>query len=237
MNDLITSVAKERMLPVSADFIDYPNAQFENQLHRLSIYFTKFILDAFVLVTHWSLCNLATCKKGDSTFLSEKIRLSLALKSLFPLEWLQIAEQSPTFHLKLHRVIERYRFTLSEASVKRIHKIVEFLCFEIIESTVIRADLKPMYKLTIGDMQHAIELDPILKQIFYRHNVFLVTHFPSHEKIQFDETTFQMSLKASRYLRIYIEEMIREVIRQRENEGEVTLHDVEHYFKMNTSVQ
>lgn len=233
MNDLIISIAKERLLPVSSEVIDYPNAQTENQMHRLSVYVTKIILDAFLNVTHWALCNITHASKRDPTFLSEDIRLSLALKNLFPLEWLEYAEQSPAFYLKLQRVIERYRFTLKEATVKRIHRIVEFLCFEIIESAVLWGNCKPMSELTPEDLQSAIDADPILKHIIYRHNLYLVIDYPSNERVQISSSELDLSLKATRLLRTYAEEMIREVIRSREHEDRLTLRDVDSYFKIN----
>jgi hypothetical protein len=231
MNDLILSVVKERLLPLTSDFIDYPNAQFESQLHRLSTYITKAILDAFVTVTHWSLCNAS---KQNMHSITEESRLSIALKSIFPLEWLKIAETSPTYHLRLNKVIQRYRFSLHDPSVQRIHKIVEFLCFEIIESTVIHSGFKPMFQLTGDDLQVAIRKDAILHEILTRHSIFLVPRPPSTAWIQFPDPdpNVRISIKGYRLLRVYVEELIREVFRRRSNEYALTLEDVDSYFKI-----
>jgi hypothetical protein len=231
MNDLILSVVKERLLPLTSDFIDYPNAQFESQLHRLSTFVTKSILDAFVTVTHWSLCNAS---KQNAHSITEESRLSIALKSIFPLEWLQIAETSPAYHLRLHKIIQRYRFALNESSVKRIHQIVEFLCFEIIESSVIHSGFKPMFQLTADDVGLAIQRDALLHEIITRHNIFLVSRAPSVTWIEFPDppADVHISIKGYRLLRVYIEELIREVFRRRTSEYELTLEDVESYFKI-----
>lgn len=231
MNDLILSVVKERLLPLTSDFIDYPNAQFESQLHRLSVYVTKSILDAFVMVTHWSLCNAS---KQNVHTITEHSRMSLALKSIFPLSWLALAETSPAYHLRLHKIIQRYRFTLSDATVTRVHKIVEFLCFELIESAVIHSGFKPMFQLTGDDLALAIHKDNALHEIITRHNIFLVPRPPSVAWIEFppSEPSVQISIKGFRLLRVYAEELIREVFRRRRSEYEVTLEDVESYFKI-----
>jgi hypothetical protein len=231
MNELILSVVKERLLPLTSDFIDYPNAQFESQLHRLSIFIAKSILDAFVAITHWSLYNAS---KQNAHSITEESRLSMALKSIFPLEWLRIAETSPSYHLRLHKVIQRYRFALNESSVKRIHTIVEFLCFEIIESAVIHSGFKPMFQLTGDDLALAICRDAMLHEIVTRHNIFLVPRPPSVTWIEFPDPSadVQISIKGYRLLRVYVEELIREVFRRRSSEYELTLNDVDAYFKI-----
>lgn len=238
MNDLIISIVKERILPASSEIIDFPSVQVETQLHRFATYITKIILDEFVMVTHWSLCNVTQQSKRDPSFLPEESRLTLALQTLFPIAWLKIAEQSPSHHLKLQRVIERYRFTLSEASIRRIHKIVEFLCFEIIETTVLLSGCKLMQELNSEDLQYAVEYDPVLKHIVYRHNIYFVTRYPSSDNVVFDvDSDLRISLKGARLLRVYVEEMIHECIRNREGQAELTIRDVDMYFKMSPSME
>lgn len=239
MNDLILSVVKERLLPLTSDFIDYPNAQFESQLHRLSVFVTKSILDAFVTVTHWSLCNAS---KQNTHTITEETRMTMALKSVFPRAWLAIAETSPAYHLRLHKIIQRYRFALAENTVRRIHKIVEFLCFELIESTVIHSGFKPMFQMTGDDLSLAIRKDSMLHEIITRHNIFLVPRPPSVCWIEFpqpqtDSTgrSVHISIKGYRLLRVYVEELIREVFRRRNNEYVVTLEDVDAYFKIHSA--
>jgi hypothetical protein len=232
MNDLIISVAKERLLPLTSELIDYPSSQFENQLHRIAVYFTKSILDSFVLVTHWSLCNAS---KQNCHTITEESRMSLALKSMFPIEWLKVAQTSPTYYIKMHKVIERYRFTLLEPTIHRIHQVVEFLCFELIETAVLTSGLKPMYQLGSLDLQVAVNRDPVLKEIFARHHIYgLGARTPSATKITFDFTgncSPAISIKAFRLLRVYIEELIRDVYDHRENSNELTVRDVQSYFK------
>lgn len=232
MNDLIISIAKERLLPLTSDFIDFPSSQLENQLYRIAVYFTKSILDSFVMVTHWSLCNAS---KQNCHSITEESRLSLALKSTFPIEWLAVAETAPTYYLKMHRVIERYRFALNEATIQRIHRIVEFLCFELIESAVLYSGLKPMCQLGTQDLCVAVTRDPVLQDIFARHRIYgLGARPPSLMKIAFHITGDRLpavSIKAYRLLRVYVEEIIRDVYRRRERVDVLAARDVRTYFK------
>lgn len=230
MNDLILFVVKERVLPLTSDFIDYPSRTFESQLHHISHFLAKSILDQFVRVTHWSLCN-ASAKNQHC--ITEHSRLTLALQNTFPLDWLTIAEKSPTHHLHLQRVIQRYRFSLQEASIRRIHAIVEFFCFELIESAVILSNFKPMHQLGAADLQFALDRDPVLKKIVTQHQIVIVPRVPMTQWISFAPLpgTMRISNKGYRLLRTYIEELIREVIRARRNPSLLTLTDIHDYFK------
>jgi len=230
MNDLIVSVVKERILPLTSDFIDYPSAPFETHLYHISTHLTKSILDNFVLVTHWSLCN-ASVKNTHS--ITEESRMTLALQNTFPHDWLAIAEKSPTYHLHLQRIIQRYRFTLHETSIQRIHRIVEFFCFELIESTVIHAAFKPMFQLTVSDLERAVERDPVFSTVLHRHRIFFISRCPSTALITFVNfpSSVQVSIKGLRLLRVFVEELIRQVFQHRRHESTLTYADIHDYFK------
>jgi hypothetical protein len=159
--------------------------------------------------------------------------LTLALQNTFPLDWLNIAETSPTHHLHLQRVIQRYRFTLQEASIRRIHAIVEFFCFELIESAVILSAFKPMHQLGAADLHVALDRDPVLKNILTQHQIVIVPRVPMTQWISFAPFPGEMhvSNKGYRLLRTYIEELVRGVIRSRRDSALLTVSDVYDYFK------
>lgn len=218
MNDLIISVAKERILPLSQNIIDYPNEQFESQMYKLALYITKSILDHYSLICNWSFV------------VTEQSKLTLALKTVFPREWLRVADQSPHFHLELQKVIEPYKLGLREESVKRIHRIVEFLCYEVIETATIYSNFRKVSELCPGDIQHAIDGDSVLRQILTQNNIYITQGIQLNHSV-LEITGVEISNKALRLLRIYVEELIKETLDNRQNFDVLTLDDLERYFK------
>jgi hypothetical protein len=218
MNNLIISIAKERILPLTHNFIDYPNEQFESQMHKLSTYMTKSILDAYVVIDSWSFA------------ITEQSKLTLALKTVFPNDWLSIAEKSPSYHLQLQKMIHSYSINLSEESIQRIHKVVEFLCYEIIENTVIYSNFRKVSELGSEHIQNGIDGDAVLKKIVNQNNIHVTTKIQlNHNELVF--TGINVSNKAHRLMRLYIEEMVHTILDGRQHYDTLTLHDVERYFK------
>lgn len=218
MNDLIISVAKERILPISSHFIDYPNEQFEAQLHRISTYITKAILDVYTVICNWPFT------------VTEQSKLTLALKTVFPADWLQIAEQSPSFHLELHKTINQYNLKLDPSSIERIHKVVEFLCYELIETTVIYSNFRRISELTLGNLQFGIDGDAVLKKILTQNNIYVTDQIQlNHSMLEI--TGIEISNKANRLLRVYIEELVSGVLEIRQNFDVLLVDDLERYFK------
>lgn len=218
MNDLIIAVAKERILPLSAQFIDYPNEQFESQLYKIATYITRAILDTYVVISSWSF------------IVTEQSKLTLALKTVFPREWLQIADTSPFFHLQLHKVIHQYKFTLSPESIQRIHRVVEFLCYELIETTVIYSNFRRISELEPENLQIAIDGDSVLKQILVQNNIHVTGGIRlNHNMLEI--TGVEVSNKAQRLLRVYIEELVQGVLENRQNFDVLVQDDLERYFK------
>ena len=165
--------------------------------------------------------------------------MTLALQSTFPLDWLAIAEKSPPYHLHLQRVVQRYRFTLHETTIQRIHRIVEFFCFELIESTVIHAAFKPMCQLTVGDLERAVDRDPVFSTVLRRHRIFFIPRCPSTAFIRFLQlpSTVQISIKGQRLLRVFLEELIRQVFQHRRDPSTLTYADIHDYFKHHRPLQ
>lgn len=218
MNDLIISIAKERILPISSNFIDYPNEQFEAQLHRISTYITKAILDVYTVICNWPFT------------VTEQSKLTLALKTVFPVEWLQVAEQSPTFHLQLHKTINQYNLKLDSSSVVRIHKVVEFLCYELIETTVIYSNFRRISELTLENLQFGIDGDIVLKKIMTQNHIYVTDQIQlNHNMLEI--TGIEISNKANRLLRVYIEELVKGVLESRQNFDVLLMDDLERYFK------
>jgi hypothetical protein len=218
MNNLIISIAKERILPLTHNFIDYPNEQFESQLHKLSTYMVKAILDVYVVIDSWSFA------------ITEQSKLTLALKTVFPNDWLTIAETSPSCHLQLQKMIHSYSINLSEASIQRIHKIIEFLCYEIIENTVIYSNFRKVSELGPEHIQNGIDGDAILKKIIRQNNIHVTSKIQlNHTDLVF--TGIDVSNKAHRLMRLYIEEMVNSILEGRQHYDTLTLQDVERYFK------
>jgi hypothetical protein len=218
MNDLIISIAKERILPISSNFIDYPNEQFEAQLHRISTYITKAILDVYTVICNWPFT------------VTEQSKLTLALKTVFPVEWLQVAEQSPTFHLQLHKTINQYSLKLDSSSVVRIHKVVEFLCYELIETTVIYSNFRRISELTLENLQFGIDGDIVLKKIMTQNHIYVTDQIQLNHNM-LDITGIEISNKANRLLRVYIEELVKGVLESRQNFDVLLMDDLERYFK------
>jgi hypothetical protein len=218
MNDLIISIAKERILPISVNFIDYPNEQFEAQLHRVSTYITKAILDTYIAISNWPF------------IITEQSKVTLALKTVFPVDWLYVAEQSPAFHLQLHKTINDYDLKLGTGTVERIHKVVEFLCYELIETTVIYSNFRKISELSLENLQHAIDGDPVLKKIMSQNNIHVTDQIQiNHNMLEI--TGLEISNKANRLLRVYIEELVKGVLDIRQNFDVLLMDDLERYFK------
>ena len=219
MNDLIISIAKERILPISSNFIDYPNEQFEAQLYRLSIYITKAILDAYTVISNWPFV------------ITEQSILTLALKTIFPIDWLEVADQSPSVHLNLEKTINQYvHLKLNSSSTERIHKVVEFLCYELIETTVIYSNFQKLTELNVRNLQIGIDGDPVLKRIITQNNIY-VTDDIQLKNTMLEITGIEISNKASRMLRVYVEELVKGVLEGRQNFDVLLIEDLERYFR------
>lgn len=221
MNDLFISVAKERILPISAEIIDYPQEYTENQLYKLAVYVTQNIMNLYIIINTWN----------DTDF-PENIRLDIALEILFPKEWLVIADTSPNFHLKLTKIIDQYKTNISEEGKTRIHKIVEFLCYEIIETMVITSGFIKMFDLTPDYITKAIESDPILQKIIKNNNIYIVENIPNYNTISIEDIT--MSNKCNKLLRIYVQKMLENLFGNLEEKKQtnLTIEDVKKFFNL-----
>jgi hypothetical protein len=216
MNDLIVSIAKERLLPTQVGVIDYPNANLENQLYHMTLFLTRDILETYIQLSHLKY--------------SEQITLELTLMHHFPTEWLKIAKQSPNHHIRIQKIVALYEVELPDDIITQIQRVIEFLLFEIIETSVIRSNFQPLASLIPRWLNVGIRSDPILKNIIYnRHKIVLVSSLKTKSNmLQIHSLPF--SNKAQRLLRAFIEEYVRRIIRSRSNPENLTLEDVRKYF-------
>jgi len=227
MNDLIISIAKERMLPLAMDLIDYPNEHTETQLYRMVVYLTRSILDAYILVSNWSACD---APKDTFAPYTEETCLSLAFKSVFPPHWIAIAETSPHFHLNVHKIIRRYDLQLSDESVARIHQVVEFFAYELIESAFLHANLIRMHAFLPEHLHLALQHDSILRQVLLSQNIHLVRHLQLNASM-ISVSHLSISNRGLRILRAYIEELVRAILDGRVSEHALTLDDLNRFFE------
>lgn len=215
MNELIISVGRERMVPVRLGLIDYPNEQFENQLYRIAVFVAQSILDSYSLFLPWN------CDEEDT--------LSLALKHNFPQDWLDIALLSPNFHFKLKKIITSYRFNLTDLSVQIIQQVVEFLCYEIIETAVILSNFQSISDISAIWIKNAIESDLTLSRIVKKQRITIVNHprlCPGIITIE----NIDLSNKAMRLLRIFVEEFIMRIVDSRSQNNRLRIEDIQKYF-------
>lgn len=199
MNNLIISIAKERILPVS-NTIDLPNQSTENQLYRMSIFLTQCILD----IIKSPLNNISTNPIFLKRELSNDEKLNRALYSIFPSDWLSYALISPSYHINVSKIIDKYNLNLSEDSVKKIHQVIEFFCYELIETSVLISPYEKISQLYPYDVIRAIEYDKIFNDILYEQNIFIIDNIiikPSDIII----SDLKISRKGMRLIRIFIE--------------------------------
>lgn len=215
MNDLIVAVAKERILPGQIGVIDYPNPNLETQFYRIAAFITQDILDTYQQFIPWGF--------------SQDITLDLALRQNFPKEWLDVAVTSPNFYIQLRKIIVPYRLNLMEDTVTQLQKVVEFLCYEIIETTAVRSNFQTLASLSPKWIKLGVDYDPVLKSIIQQHQIIIVNHNKVNSN-HFQVYGIQMSIKALKLLRIFIEEYVNRIFQKRSCSSALTIQDVEKYF-------
>lgn len=221
MNDLILTIAKDRILPVNSAIIDFPNESFVNQLYRLIWYITDNIIR-----------SLNSIELSNITL---ETKLGIVLYSMFPLDWLEIAEQSPNDYIDVKKLYKTNLMSLNEEDYKRINRILEFLCFEIIETTVlwnIENDLDiNLFETTPRYILNAIEQDPVLKQIVKKQRIYMIESNQIPDiKIS---TDLNLSNKSHRLVKIFINQLIEEIIGNRKHENLLTLEDIDNVLGFN----
>lgn len=214
MNELIISVARERLLPVRPGLVEIPNEPFENMMYRIACFITQDIVDSYILFTPWD------CP--------EDTKLELALRKNFPPEWLSIALQSPNVHIKLNNIISSYKLKLSESSIKKIQSVVEFLCYEIIETTILKSNFLPVSVIPCRWIRRGIESDQVLYSIIKQHKLILPEPRNANS-LTLSLDGIELSNKAMKLMKIFIEEFVLKIIRSIRSDH-ITGDDVLKYF-------
>lgn len=210
MNDLIDSIAKERILPVTTDTIDIPNNAIYSQLTKFSNYVTDMIITYYQIQTKLNLSN--------------EEKLDLAFDLVFPSKWLEIAKHCVAFHLDMTDCIKK-RIDIDPSLIVKINNIVEFLCFEIIETAVLLSDIIYISDLAPLHLLKAIDCDYFLSKIIYSCGIYITCS--NIIPINYLEINgIDMSNKSHKILRLFIEIIIKKIIFHRGNESIITIRDV-----------
>lgn len=206
MNELIAST-KDYLLPNTPGIIDYPNDNTESQLYRLAITVTRNIIDAYIRVKHWLENNKA---------ISEESILIHALKNCFPEDWLAVAMKSNNHYLKtVPPFLNFYNLSLTKESIVMINRIVEFLCYEIIESALIEAKFCAISELSPRHLLKAVKNDPVLDHIIQQNQIYIIGHCrlsPNYLEMS-DEWRSRLSSKAIKLILIYVEQRVKDLLK------------------------
>lgn len=215
MNDLILTIAKDRILPVNSNIIDFPNESFVNQLYRLIWYITDNIIR-----------SLNSLELSNITL---QTKLLVVLYSMFPLDWLEIAKTSPNDYIDIKKLYKTNLNDLTEEDCNLLNRILEFLCFEIIETTIlcnIENDIDiNLFETTPRYILTGIEQDPVLKQIVKNQRIYMIDSNQIPDiKIS---TDLRLSNKSHRLVKIFINQLLEDIIENRKHENLLTLEDID----------
>lgn len=218
MNNLLISIAKERLLPTVSGVIDYPIEYVESQLYRLSIFILSNILNSFILIP-------------KTVNISQKDKVDLILSQNFPEEWLKVALTSTHHYLNFSKTTSQFDLNIEEELMEKIYAVVEFLCYEIIETSVIKSNYKLLMDITPNDILNGIHSDTVLTNIMQQHNIIITDYvlIPPHIVRLNNIAISNQSLKM---IRVYIEEIIKRVYTSRKNKKRLTVEDVKNYFNI-----
>ena len=220
MNELMASI-KDYILPNCPGIIDFPCEQAESQLYRLALIVTRNILDTYSLICRWfPSCNEKTC-------------LELALIRFFPQHWLNITMQSNNHYLNVvSSLLDFYKLQLSDESQLRINTIVEYLCYEIIETAIIESEFIPISGVNTQFLIDAIQHDSVLRDIIQKHEIFIVNHSRINTNVLTPPEDLQdkISVKALKLIILYIRLRIKLVFENVTNPNQITPEFIESKF-------
>jgi hypothetical protein len=147
--------------------------------------------------------------------ITNQSKLELVLYAMFPKDWLALAEHSPNSYIDISKTITDYESShknkLNDEQTKKISKILEFLCYEIIELTtlyIIEEDLNlHLYEFSPKHILKAIELDPVLNGIIKRQQIYMIdsTQIPDIRL----KTSLNLSHKSDKLIRIYLSILLK----------------------------
>ena len=223
MNELIAST-KDYLLSSTPGIIDYPNEHTESQLYRLASAIIRNILNSYVYVSNL----IQTARK-----LSEEQLLMYALKRIFPNDWLAIAIKSEAHYFKtVPLYLDRYNLSLTTKTIDKINGVVEFLCYEIIESAIIEANFCALSNLQPRHLIKAIRSDPILEIILHRHQIYLIGQCRLNSQVLKLSTEWEnkLSPKSIKLIVIYLELRVKQLVSQTNHS--LTEENIKLFFKL-----
>lgn len=221
MNNLITAIGKERILPSFPDLLDLPNFFLETQLMRLADYFTMIIIEKFFFLSR------------NFRRITDESVLDLALQTLFPRGWLKYAlkMEDRYYYLNIKDVVDLYsrEYTFPKVLEDRITSVVEFLCFELVQTAALNKNFNYISEMTSTDLIQSLKTDPWLDEIIHRNNVILSSTVLKSNYKHLLVDGIKLSNKANKLLRIYIETLVRKIARvaKRKSVKVITMRDIQ----------
>jgi hypothetical protein len=195
MNNLIIFISKERILSSNDLIGDLPNQFLESQLYRMALFLIQNILEII----------------DKQTFIShsEEEKVNNALKVIFPNDWLKYAINSPNYHLNF----KKYLSHLNDNSNKIIHSVIEFFCYEVIETSILtKTKNQNLFLLQPYDILKGLQNDAVLHNILREQKIYIIDN---HFKIRANDISFpkiNISKKGLQLIRIFIEILINNLI-------------------------
>lgn len=219
MNSLITTIAKERILPSSMDFFDSINEMTENQMNKMCIFLVRNIMKTF---------GELNILEEDDLKLEDTEKMNIALKLNFPSEWLDIAVTSPCFYLDFTKFITPYYTQLSKELINLVNKVIEFFCYEVVETMVINSSFISICEITPFWLEKGIIADETLLNIIRKQNIYLFESIPPLKIIEIEG--YELSYKSHKLLRIFIEKLIKNMFKERMHLNVLSKNDVNDFF-------
>lgn len=143
---------------------------------------------------------------------NEEEKLSCALNIIFPHDWIQYALESPHHYLNVSKLVKKYDRNVSKEILETIHKVIEFFCYEVIETTIL---VSPYEKLTLVypfDIIKGIEQDEVLLTVLEQQRIYIVETIT----IRPNDIIFhniKISRKGTQLIRIFIELLIKNTLK------------------------
>ena len=206
MNELIMHVSKERIIP-SDNILDLPSQFLEKQLYRMAYFLIQSIMNiifSYNYPFYWD---------------TEDEKVKNSLRVIFPVEWLEYATQyyeNFTPRLNMKKLMNKYP-SLTDDNVNLIYLVVEFFCFEVIETSILLVQqtkkIEFSYRISYlhpYDILQGIYYDDTLEKIIREQKIYIVDTITIKSKDV--KCNLNISKKGLQLIRIYIEILINELI-------------------------
>jgi len=220
MNNLLSSLCKDRLLPDYPELLDLHGFYLETQLIRFADYLAQVIIEKFFF--------LSRCFNR----ITDESLLDLTLELIFCKHWLTYAlkQEDRYYFLNIKSVIDMYpEYKFPKVIENRITSIVEYICFEVIQNSVLLKNCRYISELTSSDIIRGIKEDPYIKDIVIKNNIIISSpNLRTHNR-HISISGIELSLKANKLLRLYIETVIRKIvsIAKKKESNIITKNDIQ----------